>query len=127
MSDTATSLTVNIPMVPHPSLSPNARVHWRTRHRHAKEARSAAYYCMCNANVELWEPVLPLTLHVVVTWPNRRYLRDDDNLWQGVKPFRDGIADALGIDDSNIVAGTTVQAVDAANVGIEVRIEEAGS
>lgn len=40
----------------------------------------------------------PLALWVTWYPPDRRH-RDDDNLIAGFKAYRDGIADALGIDD----------------------------
>lgn len=81
---------------PPKELSPNARVHWKQRHRHSKAYREACgLIAMANrgnmpaGRLELWLTFFP---------PNRRH-HDDDNLVARFKSGRDGIADALGIND----------------------------
>lgn len=97
-------------VLPWPSrnLSPNARGHW------AKKARAAEMYrytCKLRTqeviNRERWDVQALRDLvaaggdvHVFIDFypPNRR-ARDDDNLIAAFKSGRDGLADALGIDD----------------------------
>lgn len=85
-------------------LHPNARPHWAQRGKAAKAARAEGCLLALAAG---WHNV---------TWPDGRLhlwidffppdqrRRDDDGLLSSVKPHRDGIADALGIDDSRFVS-----------------------
>lgn len=95
-----------LPWPPH-ALNPNARVHHMMKARIAKQYRghchllarqalnSSSYQAMTFAEaakddfLHLWIDFFP---------PDRR-ARDDDNLIAAFKNGRDGIADALGIDD----------------------------
>ena len=121
------SVTITIPMTIPAGLSPNARMHWGPRSRLTRQAREAAYYATRQAYVEDDGPIPsagPLTLHVAVAWEGRRRTQDDDNVWAGLKPFRDGIADALGIDDKNMRCGSISQTRDPEKRGfIKVAIE----
>lgn len=85
------------------ALSPNyrSRSHW-PRTNAAKKARHEAYW-----SARLMD-IGPLTAtqadarlaFVITAYPPDKHHRDDDNLIASVKPYRDGIADALGVDDS---------------------------
>ena len=82
---------------PSPLLSPNARVHWSKKSRAAKAHRKASHVLtkMSGAVID-WEG----EAHLWITfYPPDRRARDDDNLIASFKSSRDGIADALGIDD----------------------------
>jgi len=87
-------------MLPWPprELSPNARCHWAVKGRQTKLYRTTAMvlakHC-CNPRI----PEGPLYLWVTFFPPDRRR-RDDDNVFAGFKAGRDGIAQALGIDDN---------------------------
>lgn len=77
-------------------LSPNARAHWATR---SKAAKSYRHRCFVGAKmVGLTAPAGRLLL-VIEFLPSNRQRRDDDNLIAAFKSGRDGVADALGIDD----------------------------
>ncbi|WP_045769532.1 hypothetical protein [Xanthomonas albilineans] len=93
---------------PHKDLSPNARVCWQRRHRAAKKARAEAKALALAAG---WHRVvLPLgQLHMQIDFypPTCRGI-DDDNALSRFKPQRDGLADALGIDDKRFRAHATV-------------------
>lgn len=85
---------------PDKRLSPNARVHWAQKSKAAKAARHAGYFAAKEAKARIdWEGAV----HAFITFypPDRRH-RDDDNLVASFKNYRDGIADALGIDDKRI-------------------------
>ena len=98
-------MTVTLPWPPN-KLNPNARPHWATK---AKEAKR--YRATCAAIVRTMMPADDIRqireavasgerLHLWITFdPPDRRPRDDDNVLAAFKSGRDGIADALGIDD----------------------------
>lgn len=95
---------------PHKDLSPNARVHFQQKGRIAKKAREFGYLSALQAD---WRPgsVPDGRLHLWVTfYPPTRRLPDDDNMLARFKPYRDGIADALGIDDKRFISHPMVSA-----------------
>lgn len=92
-------ITLKLPWPPK-ELSPNARVHWRQRHKHAQAYRQAcalitkaARVAPPSGRVNFWLEFCP---------PNRRSY-DDDNLLARFKAGRDGVADGLGVDDRNFM------------------------
>jgi hypothetical protein len=96
----------------------NARGHWSRRHRRAAEQRAVAR--MRCAVVPGW----PLTLPVVVTLiRTSKGSLDDDNLRGALKAVRDGVADALGIDDRDPCVRWDY-AQKRGTYGVEVRIAE---
>jgi len=74
----------------------NAREHWATRARRAKNHRSAAEMVLRAKFGRA--PELPLV--VTITRVGRGRL-DTDNLAGSAKHIRDGIADWVGVDDGN--------------------------
>lgn len=91
------SYTVRLPW-PSADLSPNARRHWAVKAKAAKSARSIGYFAAHDA--KLPKSGWPETVSFIVTIypPDRRHY-DDDNLISRIKHQRDGIADAMGIND----------------------------
>lgn len=85
---------------PPKELSPNARVHWTVRSRNAKSYRSACHLITKMARPEVPAGQIVLALEFV---PPDRRARDDDNLVASFKAGRDGIAEALGVDDKTFV------------------------
>lgn len=86
---------------PNRDLHPNSRPHWRRKAKAVKSARAEAHALALAAG---WRPgSVPeegrLHLWLDFVPPDRRK-RDDDGLTSAFKAARDGIADALGIDDS---------------------------
>lgn len=73
----------------------NQREHWRTRAKRAKGHRSVT---LLLTRAALRHEVIRFPLSVVITRIAPRAL-DDDNLAGAAKSVRDGVADALGIDD----------------------------
>ena len=109
---------------PHKALSPNSRVHWVVKARATAGDRFAA---KVNARVagahklKLDRPAVKLTFR-----PPDRRRRDQDNLIASCKAILDGIAEALGIDDSRFVL--TFEVGEPARGGrIDVTISEAGA
>lgn len=89
--------TVDLPW-PSTDLSPNARVHWSRKAKATKEARNVARWLTAAAKgrTEVTGGIgVSLTFH-----PPDKRRRDADNLLSSCKGVLDGIADALGIDDS---------------------------
>lgn len=91
---------------PSADLSPNGRVHWSTRSRAAKKAKNEAWgltkALMPPLRIRFGEWQGP----VAVTYtfhPKLDRTRDDDNFAARMKASRDGIAMALGLDDSLFV------------------------
>lgn len=77
----------------------NTHTHWRERARRAKEQRTAAYWAVHVTNFARLHGGLfidPLTVTITRVAPRAL---DDDNLASSQKHVRDGIADALCIDD----------------------------
>ena len=74
----------------------NQRDHWTARSRRTKQHRAAAFLAVTAATTKAQRAALPMT--VVITRIAPRSL-DDDNLVGSAKATRDGIADALGVND----------------------------
>jgi len=101
-------------------LQPNARVHWSRKARAAKKARQEAFVL---ARAAGWGALqLPAgRLHLWLDFfPPTRQRRDDDNLLAAFKAARDGLADALGIDDARFISHPYLR--DEVRAGGEVRV-----
>ena len=95
-----TALTIVLPW-PDSGLSPNARKHWAAKGKVTRTARLEAYYLTRAAMGKAtdWKPSdIPVVETVLSPPDNRR--RDLDNMIAAGKAARDGIADAIGVDDS---------------------------
>lgn len=75
----------------------NWRGHWAEQHKRKKTHRSSAAYA---AFVVLSGHEIPQKLTVKLTRVGPREM-DGDNLQSALKACRDGIADAIGIDDGS--------------------------
>lgn len=109
---------------PSPALSPNARVHWGKRAGAVKAARSEAHVL---ARAAGWsgDKLPDGRLHLWIDfYPPTRRMPDDDNMLTRCKPYRDGLADALGIDDSRFVSHPYIR--EEVRKGGEVRIRVTG-
>lgn len=73
----------------------NQREHWRARSKRAKGHRSAA---LLLTRAALRHEAIRFPVTVTITRIAPRVL-DDDNLAGAAKSVRDGVADALGVDD----------------------------
>lgn len=96
------TITITLPW-PDPALSPNRKngKHWAAVHALKNRAKTDAHYLTMAAVVDQglpeFAPQIPLTL--TFHTPDRR-ARDADNLLAASKPLLDGMAGALGVDDS---------------------------
>lgn len=89
---------------PDKDMSPNARVHWAKKAKAVKLARCFAYYKTLEADwgkISLPEGRLHLWIEF---YPPTKRMPDDDNMLSRCKAYRDGIAEALGIDDKRFVS-----------------------
>lgn len=125
-------LAIILPWPPK-ELSPNARVHWGKRSKAAK-----AYRNECSWRVRGYQLDIAIKtgrhvefpsdgkLHLFLDFypPDRRH-RDDDNMIASFKSGRDGIADALGIDDKRFVVHPFVS--DQIGGIVKVRIERSAA
>jgi crossover junction endodeoxyribonuclease RusA len=97
------TITVVCPLPPK-ELSPNARCHWRVKHRHSSEYRRACRLATRAAEMSLRKYDLSgvdwshARLQATFFYPDRRR-RDRDNSAAMLKYAYDGIAEALGVDD----------------------------
>lgn len=79
---------------PPKELSPNGRVHWAKKAKAAKAYRAAAYFLSQPG----WNNP---GANVAITFrPPDRRKRDLDNMLASIKAGLDGIAQAIGVDDS---------------------------
>lgn len=84
---------------PVPDLFPNRPTHWTVRHRRRKAAKEAAWALCMEAGVRKVESVSEVRF---IFHPPNRIRRDIDNCIAASKGAVDGIALALGVDDSRI-------------------------
>lgn len=97
-------LTLTLPW-PDKALSPNARVHWAARQKAVKLARTSAAWLAAEAGWRGAELPEGRRLHLWIAFhPPTRRMPDDDNMLARFKPWRDGLADCLGIDDARFVS-----------------------
>lgn len=81
------------------TLSPNGRPHWRTFAAAKKVAKEEAWAITKEAGLSAPDDNSPI--HIALTfYPKTRNRVDADNLIASMKAALDGIAQALGCDDS---------------------------
>ena len=89
---------------PDKRLSPNARLHWKARVGPRQDARRRAGWLTvaCDGFYRLKDVLRAsegkVPMRITFYPPDNRH-RDDDNMIASFKAWRDGIADALGVDD----------------------------
>jgi len=83
---------------PAKALSPNARVHWSVLARAKKSAKNTAFYLVKEAGIGKIEAD-SLSVQYTFYPPSRRAF-DLDNALSSLKAASDGIALAVGVDDS---------------------------
>ena len=86
---------------PDAALSPNARVHHMAKHRTFQKHKGWAHAATLASRNAL--PLLPEAgdIDVLVTaYPKRRNAKDRDNFTGRCKAYFDGIAKAIGVNDS---------------------------
>lgn len=109
---------------PDKDMSPNARIHWARKAKAVKIARTFAFFKTQEAE---WHKIeLPEgRLHIWIDfYPPTKRMPDDDNMLSRCKAYRDGIADALKIDDKRFISHPFVK--NEVVKGGEVRIRITG-
>lgn len=106
----AESLTIELAMPPR-ALHPNGRAHHMAKARAAKAARMSAHIRTLDALGGKPLPFTPTTINARWYFRSKR-IRDDDGLTAWLKSARDGIASALGVDDSKLRMGTHTVEID---------------
>lgn len=88
--------TVVLPWPP-AELNPNKRIHWAVKAKAAKAYRAACYLLTKQSKVSIgWTG----DVHAWIDfYPPDRRERDDDNMIGAFKAGRDGMAEALGVND----------------------------
>lgn len=109
---------------PPKGLSPNARIHWAKKAKITKAYRNISRVLAMQAGLAAPETGRILLVLEFVP-PDRRH-RDDDGCLASFKAGRDGIADALGIDDKRFVTQFSLSADVVKGGMVIVRIGEAG-
>lgn len=110
---------------PNRVLHPNARVHWAKKAPEVKAARQGAHLRAVDAGWQFLQLLLPPEgrLYVWVDgYPPRPRNRDRDGLLASLKPALDGIADAMGINDSRFFPIPDLLDVRAPDGEVHVRI-----
>ena len=108
--------------LPSPKLSPNSRLHWSAKHRLTKVHRHRAKLTTISHIATHGKThTAPTTYKLHFHFPDRRK-RDDDNAIASCKAYRDGIADALGLDDHTLHLTAVDIFVDAAQPRLEVEL-----
>jgi len=106
---------------PNKDLSPNARVHWSRKSRVTKAYRSTCHI-LCRAS-GIKAPAGRLLVALEFIPPDKRR-RDLDNLLASCKGLLDGIAGALGVDDSLFVPQLMMSETTTKGGAVRVRISE---
>ena len=106
---------------PHTDLSPNSHKHWRIKHGAATVAKEIGRIMTLSAlaRERMQLPDGRIYLSVKFYPPDKRK-RDDDNIIASFKHYRDGIAIALGVDDSRFKPTYTVEDCDGQGGRVEV-------
>jgi crossover junction endodeoxyribonuclease RusA len=86
---------------PHRDLNPNARKYWRRVSEQKAKEKSVAFYIARAAGVTKMD--LPVLAVNVTFFPPDKRARDTDNMLASCKAALDGIAMAVGVDDSKWV------------------------
>jgi crossover junction endodeoxyribonuclease RusA len=111
-------MTIILPL-PHKRLSPNARSHWRAKAKQTKVHRHRAKVITLAALGGQPAPQIR-SYTLLFYFPDLRH-RDDDNAGASFKAYRDGIADALRIDDHRLTMSASPQMLaDPKNPRLEV-------
>lgn len=80
-------------------LLPNVKSHWAVKARAVKQYREACYFQALEQGARGWTEDGLISFHLVFYPPDKR-VRDDDGMISAFKHGRDGIADALKINDN---------------------------
>lgn len=90
-------MRITLPYPPK-ELNPNGRLHWAKKHKVTKKYRQDCRLLVLRSRAKItWDGLIHIR---IMFYPPDRRRRDDDNMLAAFKAGRDGVADALGVDDS---------------------------
>lgn len=92
-------ITIELPW-PATALWPNRRAHWRTLHYARQDAHALACHLSLKAGANYHTRPHTLAVEIEFCPPSRRRF-DRDNALAALKGHLDGVAEAMGVDDSN--------------------------
>lgn len=102
-------------------VSPNARTHWAPKARATKRMRHDAAWSAKQAQISVGDG----PIHVILTfYPPDKRRRDLDGCISSCKAYLDGLADALGIDDSRFALSARMAAVCSADGGVKIEVRQ---
>lgn len=104
---------------PAKELSPNSRCHWSKKAKAVKKYREACWAIALQAKIKA--PEGPIALSVLFVPPDKRH-RDWDNAIASAKALFDGLADALGVNDSRFKLQMSLAPHGVTAKGGEVRV-----
>lgn len=114
-------MTITLPL-PNKILSPNARPHWAQKARYTRAARHRAKLTALAAFANQPGPHVYQHYTLAFHFPNA-IRRDDDNAAAACKAYRDGIADALKMDDHHLtMSAAPLILTDPANPRLEITL-----
>lgn len=90
--------SIELPWPPR-ALSPNGRGHWGKKHRATRIAKDYAFWATKEAKIGFAAGDVPILISLVFH-PKDGNLPDEDNAVASMKASLDGIALALGVNDS---------------------------
>jgi crossover junction endodeoxyribonuclease RusA len=115
-------VTITLP-IPHKALSPNAKSpgRWRKKAQQIKIHRRRAHVRTLEALKG--RPAPPFTRYKLAFFFKTNRRRDDDNASASCKAYRDGIADALKMDDHHLsMCESPTLSVDPKNPRVEITL-----
>lgn len=118
-------ISISIPW-PSRTLHPNARPHWAAKAKAVKKARNDAAWCAREAGIRRGDPDIPQVPKVTAIFsPPDKRPRDLDSMLASLKAAFDGIADAMGVDDSLWEIGAPRRGDPVKHGLVTIEIEEA--
>jgi len=125
MSVIPLAVTVSLPPK---ALSPNTRTHWAAKARAVKAHRGEAFLMAGRAVAgvdkggQWWAKVDTEILVRATFWFRVNRRRDRDNAQASLKAAMDGIAEALGVDDSRFVMAPARLDVDPRDPRVDITV-----
>jgi Holliday junction resolvase RusA-like endonuclease len=95
-----TQYIIEIPRLPSKELSPNARVHWRTKNKFMQEDKDLVIGHVLSKYQRPSQPLTSVTVQLFFILDGRK--RDWDNLCSCSKGYLDGLVDSGLIEDDNM-------------------------
>jgi crossover junction endodeoxyribonuclease RusA len=119
-------IEITLPWPPK-GLSPNCRMHWAAKSKITKAYRQECRVITTNTLFPTRPDLGKGKIHLFVDFcPPDKRARDDDNVFASFKGGKDGIADALGIDDKRFISHPFLSEQVVKGGEVRVRITQIG-